>query len=98
MEDRQNTPSSDQRQTITTLVQLELIFLLLLLQPSGKIRKILILLWRMRFQGCLWYGSIPLLTYWGMTILLNLELPLDTGYTSRGTFPIGSPQLGSRRT
>ena len=40
-----------------------------------------------RFQGRLQYGSIPLLTYWGMTILLNLEWPSDTGYTSRGYIP-----------
>ena len=51
----------------------------------------------MRFLACLQYGSIPLLTYWGMTTLLNLEWSSDTGYTSRGTFPIGSPQLGSRK-
>ena len=54
---------------------------------SGKIRKTLILLRRMRFQGCLQYGSIPLLTYWGMTTLQNLEWPSDTGYASRGYIP-----------
>ena len=32
---------------------------------SSKIRKTLMLLWRMRFQGNLQYGSIPLLTFWG---------------------------------
>ena len=37
----------------------------------------------MRFQGCHQYGSIPLLTYWCMPILLNLEWHSDTGYTSR---------------
>ena len=30
------------------------------------------------------YGSIPLLIYWGMPILLKLKWPSDTGYTSRG--------------
>ena len=52
----------------------------------------------MRFQECHQYGSIPLLPYFEMTILLDLEWPSETGYTSGGTFPIGSPKLGSRRT
>ena len=47
--DGQNTPKTDQAQTVTTYVRLELIFLLLLIQPSVKLRKTLIPLWRMRF-------------------------------------------------
>ena len=39
---------TDKAQTTTTEVQLELIFLLLLLQPSGKLSKILISTWRIR--------------------------------------------------
>ena len=34
------------------LMQFELIFLLLLLQPRFKLRKTLIPTWRMRIQGC----------------------------------------------
>ena len=43
------SPKTDQAQTVTTYVRLELIFLLLLIQPSVKLRKTLIPLWRMRF-------------------------------------------------
>ena len=52
-------------------MQLELIFLLLLLQPSGELRKPLISTWRI--QGCHHYGSIPLLPYWGMTLPVTLR-------------------------
>ena len=65
MEHGQNTPTTDQEQTTTTQGQLELFFLLFLLQPSSKITKILIPLWRMRYQGCLQYGSIPFLDLLG---------------------------------
>ena len=68
-----NTLKTDQAQTVTTQVQLELIFLLLLLQLSSKLRKTLIPLWRIKFQGYHQYGSIPLPPYWGMTLPLNLE-------------------------
>ena len=53
-------------------VQLELIFLLLLLQPSSKLGKTLISTWRIRIQGFHHYGSIPLLPYWGMTLPVTL--------------------------
>ena len=39
---------------------MELIFQLLLLQPSGKLRKQLISIWRIRIRGFQYYGSIPL--------------------------------------
>ena len=73
MGDDQNMLKTNQAQTVTIEVQLELFSLLLLLQPSIKLGKTLIPLWRMRFQGCHQHGSIPLLTYWGIPILLNLE-------------------------
>ena len=42
----------------------------------------------MRFQECLQYGSIILLTNLGIAILQNLEQPSDTGYTFRGYIPL----------
>ena len=43
----------------TTEVQLELIFTLLLLQPSDKLRKTLISIWRISILGFQYYESIP---------------------------------------
>ena len=82
MEDGQNT-KTDKAQTKTTLVQLELIFPLLLLLPSGKLRKTLISIWRIRILGFHHYGNTPLQPYWAMTLLVTLALPLGNGYTSK---------------
>ena len=46
-------------------MQLELIFLLLLLQPSSKSSKILISTWRIRIQGSHHYADTPLQTLLG---------------------------------
>ena len=82
MEDGQNT-KTDKAQTRTTEVQLELIFPLLLLQPSGKLRKTLISIWRIRILGFHHYGSIPLQPYWAMALLVTLVSPLGNAYTSK---------------
>ena len=62
---------------------MELIFLLLLLQPSGKLRKTLISIWRIRILGFHHYGNTPLQPYWAMTLLVTLALILGNGYTSK---------------
>ena len=64
-------------------MQLELIFPLLLLQPSSILRKTLISIWRIRILGFHHYGSTPLQPYWAMTLLMTMVLPLDNGYTSK---------------
>ena len=64
-------------------MRLELIFPLLLLQPSGKLRKTLISIWRIRILGFHHYGSTPLQPYWAMTLLVTLVLLLGNGYTSK---------------
>ena len=64
-------------------MQLELIFLLLLLQPSIKLRKTLISIWRIRILAFHHYESTTLQPYWAMTLLVTLILPLDNGYTSK---------------
>ena len=54
------TPKTNKAQTKIAYVRLELIFPLLLLQPSGKLRKTLISIWRIRIRGFHHYGSTPL--------------------------------------
>ena len=76
-------------------MRLELIFLLLLLLPSGKLRKTLISIWRIRTLGFHHYGNTPLHPYWTITLLVNLALPLDNGntskvYTTSWTYSIGT--------
>ena len=53
------TPETNKAQTTTTQVQLELIFLLLLFQPSGKLCKILSSTWRVRNLGPTTIGTFP---------------------------------------
>ena len=50
-------------------MRLELIFPLLLIQHSGKLRKSLISIWRIRILGFHHYGSIPLQPYCALTLL-----------------------------
>ena len=58
-------------------------FLLLLLQPSGKLRKPLISIWRIRILGFHHYSNTSLQPYWAMALLVTLALPLGNGYTSK---------------
>ena len=46
------------------------------LQPSGKLRKTLISLWRIRILGFHRYENTPLQPYWAMTLLVTLTLLL----------------------
>ena len=69
------TPRTDKAQARNYLRRLELILPLFLLQPSSKLRKTLISIWRIRILGFQYYESIPLLTYWVMTLLVTLALP-----------------------
>ena len=64
-------------------MRLELIFLLLILQPSGKLRITLIPIWRISILGFHHYGNTLLQPYWAMTLLVTLALPLGSGYTSK---------------
>ena len=77
------TPKLTKHRQKTTYVRLNLIFLLLLLQPSGKFRKTLISIWRIRIPGFHHYGNTPLQPYWAMMLLVTLALPLGNGYTSK---------------
>ena len=43
------------------------------MQPSGKLRYTLISIWRIRILGFPYNGSIPLQTYWVMTLLVTLR-------------------------
>ena len=67
----------------TTYVQLELIFPLLILQPSSKFRKTLIPIWSIRILWFQYYSCIPLQTYWVMTLVVTLSLLIGNGYTSK---------------
>ena len=51
------TPKTDKAQTTMTYVRLELIFLLLLLEPSSRLRKTLIPILRIRILGFHHYGN-----------------------------------------
>ena len=65
-------------------MRLEVIFPLLLLQPSGKLRKTRMSIWRIRILGFHHYGRTPLQPYRAsMTLLVSLSLPLGNGYTSK---------------
>ena len=79
------TSKTDKAQTSATQVQLELIFLLLLLQPSSKLRKTLISIWRIRILWFHHYGNTPLQPYWAMTLLVTLALPKAMGTLPRCT-------------
>ena len=56
---------------------------LFLLQPSSKLRKTLIPIWRIRFLVFHHYGNTPLQPYCAMTLLVTLVLPIGNGYTSK---------------
>ena len=92
------TPKTNKAQTSTTEVQLELIFLLLLLQPSVKLRKTQIPTWRMRIQGCHHNGSIPLQPYWAWPYQGPWYSPQAMGTLPRSTQHLGPTLLGPRRT
>ena len=82
MEDGQNT-KNQQSTDINYQSAIGINFPLLLLQPSSKLRKSLISIWRIRILGFHHYGNTPLQPYWAMTLLVTLALPLGNGYTSK---------------
>ena len=69
------TPRTDQAQTRNYLSAIGINFPLLILQPSGKLRKTLISTWRTRTLVSQYYRSTPLQLYWVMTLLVTLALP-----------------------
>ena len=57
-------------------MRLELILPLFLLQPSSKLRKTLISIWRIRILGFHHYGNTPLQPYWAITLLVTFGIAL----------------------
>ena len=77
--EHQNQQSTDK----TYLSAIGINFPLLLLKPSGILRKTLIPIWRIKILGFHHYGSTHLQPYWAMTLLVILAWPLGNGYTSK---------------